>query len=678
MQLETNTRKTKSKILNSTQMPLIIDSEVDIRSIFKDIRNYLAGMATGHTRDEALLTELIKILFCKIFSERNAKFKSYFSSKNENAAQTAKQINELFAVVCKKFPDVFLGVQKISLDSTSTQYIVSKLENVDLLKVSRDPIGDAFEIFINSSLRGAEGQFFTPKNAIDLLVSLCSPKKSDKILDPACGSGSFLVAAAKSIMEKSGVNQEPLSIYGVDKDTFLSFIGRAHLSLMIDSEAQVACNNSLLNFDRYKVEKLNWFQENSFDLILTNPPYGSDIVVGDDQLKSQFDLAFKWSLNKETQEWGRTSSIQKNPAPQVIFLERCLKLLKPGGRCGVVLPESMFCNPSYSFVTNYLLKNTKIIAVVNFPENLFKTSGKTGTHTKTMGLVFEKLRKNEEVDGEHSVFFADARWCGHDSRGLPIPYDDFPVILENFNKRQPRGKQKFDHLGFYVKQSNIKNGVLIAKYYDPEIEESLADLSKTHELVRFGDFVSKGFVKISTGDEVGKLAYGTGNIPFVRTSDISNWEIKTDAKQGISEEHYSRLSKKQDVKPYDLLMVRDGTYLIGTTAIVTDHDLPLLYQSHIYKIRVLDEKKLNPFLLLAILSCSVVQKQIQAYRFTQDIIDTLGNRINDLILPIPKDEKLKSKVINDVKTAIHARAKAREASRLARLEVIGEEDSRSI
>jgi len=82
--------------------------------------------------------------------------------------------------------------------------------------------------------------------------------------------------------------------------------------------------------------------------------------------------------------------------------------------------------------------------------------------------------------------------------------------------------------------------------------------------------------------------------------------------------------------------------------------------------------KKNPFLLLAILSSSIVQRQIQAYRFTQDIIDTLGNRINELFLPVPKDRKLQAKVIKDVKNAIHARAEAREASRLARMEVIGE------
>lgn len=86
-------------------------------------------------------------------------------------------------------------------------------------------------------------------------------------------------------------------------------------------------------------------------------------------------------------------------------------------------------------------------------------------------------------------------------------------------------------------------------HYDPEIDSALKDLSKSHSLIRLGDLVNQGVITIATGDEVGKLAYGTGNIPFVRTSDISNWEIKTDAKQGISEEHYNKVSKRQDVKP---------------------------------------------------------------------------------------------------------------------------------
>lgn len=106
---------------------------------------------------------------------------------------------------------------------------------------------------------------------------------------------------------------------------------------------------------------------------------------------------------------------------------------------------------------------------------------------------------------------------------------------------------------------------------------------------------------ISTGDEVGKLAYGTGQIPFIRTSDIANWEIKLDPKQGLSDDIYTKLAPKQDVQPYDILMVRDGTYLVGTCAMISPSETKIVYQSHLYKIRSNDHDRINPYLLLALL-----------------------------------------------------------------------------
>ncbi len=115
----------------------------------------------------------------------------------------------------------------------------------------------------------------------------------------------------------------------------------------------------------------------------------------------------------------------------------------------------------------------------------------------------------------------------------------------------------------------------------------------------------KKVLSISTGDEIGKLAYGTGTIPFIRTSDISNWELKADPKHGVSREIYESLRDKQDVQAGDILMVKDGTYLIGTCAIVSEADREMLCQSHLYKIRVnKNSYGLNPYLLSSIVKFS--------------------------------------------------------------------------
>lgn len=187
-------------------------------------------------------------------------------------------------------------------------------------------------------------------------------------------------------------------------------------------------------------------------------------------------------------------------------------------------------------------------------------------------------------------------------------------------------------------------------------------------LLPIGKLIEENVLSISTGDEVGKLAYGTGSVPFIRTSDISNWELKADPKHGVSRDLYMTLRFKQDVQPEDLLMVKDGTYLIGTCAIITEADREIVYQSHLYKIRVnVNLYGLNPFLLLALLSSSIVQKQIRSKQFTQDIIDSLGERIKELILPVPKHKELCDQITGLVKDAISRRIAARELVQKARV-----------
>ena len=191
----------------------------------------------------------------------------------------------------------------------------------------------------------------------------------------------------------------------------------------------------------------------------------------------------------------------------------------------------------------------------------------------------------------------------------------------------------------WKKRVEIRDRVFIPKYYDPSIPYALNAIAGSHRLLRIGDLITSKTLEVSTGDEIGKMAYGTGDIPFVRTSDISNWEIKSIPKQGISEEIFNDYSTKQNVTSGDILLVRDGTYLIGTNCIITEFDTRLVYQSHILKFRVLKSDEVDPYTLFLALNTPLVQKQFRSVQFTADTIDTIGNRYLDVILPVPNDAK---------------------------------------
>lgn len=216
-------------------------------------------------------------------------------------------------------------------------------------------------------------------------------------------------------------------------------------------------------------------------------------------------------------------------------------------------------------------------------------------------------------------------------------------------------------LAYKINIRDIKNQIFIPKYYDPVLKQQILSLGETHDLLSLGDLIDKEIIIAQTGHEIGKMAYGTGNIPFVRTSDISNWEIKAVPKQGVSEEIHQLYAEKEDVQAGDILLVRDGTYLIGTNCIITEMDIPMVFQSHILKFRVVDKEYIDPLILFLCMNCSLVQRQIKNMQFTADIIDTLGNRYREIILPIPKDENVKNELSRKMQAALDIRVKYKAA-----------------
>lgn len=646
---------------NSALLPSLFPN-TDQKKAFTKIRNFLAGRFIGATRDRALLDEVLKCVFCK----------NYIQSHNnglqtsDDALELSKQYREIFTQLKHRLSFIFNHDDEIQLDPVSIQFIDQELKAIDLLDTQRDVFGDIFEIFVGSGIREEEGQFFTPQNGIELLISIIDPKPGEKIIDPAAGAGGFLSSAYNHLLKQDATPQKINScLFGIEKDCYLARLASIRLALRTIKESNVICGDSLAWKDQ--LNKPIVFK-GSFDIVLTNPPFGKNIVSVSKDIQTTYDLGFDWKHDSATNSYQKNGKLLNNVPPQVLFVEKCISLLKEGGRLGIVVPESLITSKSYSHVVQFLRTKGKIISVIGMPEDFFKTSGKGGTHTKACLLVFIKDSTKNKND---KLFMAEAKWCGHDSRGRQIEKDDLPQIIENYFRFKTRKKIEPSHLGYVIDPENIEENILSPRYYNPDVNNSLYAIKSTHDIIKFNDLVEKGIIEIKTGNEVGKMAYGSGNIPFVRTSDISNWEIKLDPKHGVSNEVFDQYSTKQNVQENDILMVKDGTYLIGTCAIVSKYDTKIVYQSHLYKIRVLKSDMLSPYLLLAVLSSDPVQRQIKSKRFTQDIIDSLGSRIYDLLLPIPKNKPLKKRIENNVKRVIDDRVEARELARLACFEVVG-------
>lgn len=528
--------------------------------------------------------------------------------------------------------------------------------------MERDIIGDAYEIFIGDTIKGQSGQFFTPQNAAEALVEMIQPSGDSRVLDLTCGAGGFLVATA-NYWNKNAINNKG-SLYGVDKDKYLTRLAKIHLACMNHDSNNVQCADSLL-----WNEAILGKRDEQYDVILTNPPFGVNIQVGVPETLEKFRLAYKYKKGK-SEKLEPTNTINESVLPQVVFVEQCVSLVKKNGYIGIVVPESMISNKKYSYVVDYIFETCEVKAVIGMPDELFKTSGKGGTHTKTCLLVLKK--KAAIDDSDYNIFMAEAKWCGHDSRGREIPKDDIPTIISNYATYANTGYIEASNLGFTLQKSKIQNSVLAPRAYVHFAAGNKHNLDNTHILITIGQLMKEGILTVSTGNEVGKLAYGTGTIPFVRTSDISNWEIKSDPKHLVSEEIYQELAEKQDVQAGDILMVKDGSYLIGTCAMITEYDTKIVYQSHLYKIRVMEDNPygLNNYYLIATLSSDYIRQQILANTYSQDIINSLGDRLKDLTIPIAKDVAKIEKISSMVQKSITESIEARELSKRARTEVL--------
>ena len=340
----------------------------NLKSVFGSIRNYLAANNTGITLDNEFVVQIINIIFCKIYDERFTRANDIVNFRagiEEPSKDISARIKKIFDAVKSKYPDVFNKTDNISLTDSSISYIVGELQQYCLIESERDVIADAFEVFISPSLRGGQGQFFTPRNVVKLLVSLANPTRNDKLIDPACGSGGFLIESLRHVWaqvkqegEELGwpereifADQQEVAIKnfrGIDKESFLSKTTKAYMAILGDGRGGIFCENSLEAPSNWGADTQNSIQLGAFDVILTNPPYGSKLKIDDRTILSHYDLGFQWKAKNGV--YSKTTKQLDFQTPQVLFIERCLELLKPGGRLGIVAPESMFCNPSLSIL----------------------------------------------------------------------------------------------------------------------------------------------------------------------------------------------------------------------------------------------------------------------------------------------------------------------------------------
>jgi type I restriction enzyme M protein len=423
---------------------------------FRRCHNYIAANE-GKQKSEAFW-ELLKLIFCKIEDERSNALNFYVTAAERESATGAAaakaRIDNIFQnKVLAKYPTIFIGVdQEIDLKPSVVAYVVSQLQNISLLTSPVDVKGIAYEEIVGANLRGDRGEFFTPRNACRMAVSMLNPQPGDRLIDPAAGTGGFLIIAMNHVLdyiklehqqrwrqpgnptdeerdEYARARHEYLSqrIYGIDLNPALVRAAKMNMVMNNDGSGGLWQGNSLANPHTWSEGLARSVQLGSYRAVVTNPPFGTNIRIDDQEILSQYELAQVWDFDQPSNEWvarldrnGRPVYQGKQP-PEILFIERCVQLLEEGGRMAIVLPNGILNNPALGYVRQWVRRNTQILAVVDMARELFQPKN----DTQTSMVLLRKLRAAER-DGiregrlDYPVFMAIAETVGKDRRGNTI------------------------------------------------------------------------------------------------------------------------------------------------------------------------------------------------------------------------------------------------------------------
>ncbi|TGK08872.1 N-6 DNA methylase [Leptospira fletcheri] len=432
-----------------------------LKDVFKRCHNYIAANQGGSK--ESAFHEFLKIIFCKVFDERNSKSPQFYidpdEQRNSKGHKSVNQrIQELFQNVCEEYGYIFGKDEEINLKINVIAYIVSELQKYSLLDTDYDYKGQAYEEIVGSNSRGDRGEFFTPRNlcklAVDMVKEILGEDslKKIKVLDPSCGTGGFLKTFVHILneiifeeeMSKRGgdaekakaLSREKLkaicdkNIFGMDFNPVLVRAAQMNLVMHGDGSSNVFHENTLKSFGEYSDATRQYIKDATFDLIISNPPFGEDLSVDDSHTLDQYQISTFESSNKRTVM-----------APQELFIERSYKFLKPGGLYAIVTPDNIVSNPSYRFLRHWILLKFRIIASVSLPTEMFQPS--TGTQTTLLILrkrakPFQSLEEVKKQCKDEHVFMSIPSRIGHDQRGniIPLRDEEGNILLKTIIKKR--------------------------------------------------------------------------------------------------------------------------------------------------------------------------------------------------------------------------------------------------
>ena len=652
--------------------------------VVRRIRDRLAAQDTNVNRDEEILPDLSSLLLLKILDEQAHRLHPdtalEFQRQQGERKETAKHIKTMLSREAKRHAEIFghSGL-RLAIDDESIGYSVEQLQSYRLLGNDADAISTAFQVLRGRAYKGEEGQYFTPPSVVKIAVAAIAPDNRDRIIDPACGSGSFLAEALSSVSERLKCVIDEASadytlgmrdwstqkLYAIDKDSVSVRLSKAYLSLLGDGSTHVFKADSLRK-SRWTRHLAETVQNGSFSVVLTNPPFGTRLrFAANDAQQEGYEVCRKWKHDPETDSYRKQDAWESRELG-VVFLERCLHLLEPGGRLAIVLPDTYLFSPSYRWLVNWICRRFTITHSINVPIEAFEPY----CRAKTSILVL----KNAKPSTGHRIIGMLTESYGLDKKGNPlfrldedgnrteVLEDEMAEAAELLRSRSNcESKLRFT----FEQQAARKAGVLTASYYwrTPYLE-ALEDFARNNgcTLVNLGQLIEDDdlLYTMGHGSPHGQFK-GKGTVPYVKVSDIKNWRINENPKYFVPDETAEKLRRNRSLEAFDIVIPTRASKNIGLGAVVMPWQTHVVLTKEIAVLRCTEESRISPWLLLVVLSLRVVNDQFRFLVQMQTNREDLGRRLLELNIPVPENDAVRMRWEQPAKDYFQTQVKARES-----------------
>jgi type I restriction enzyme M protein len=397
----------------------IIDDVRTFKSILKSCHNEIRN--NEGLDPTAAFDEMSKVMFCKLFEEKERPQENRFRAAvfDDSLERLRSNVVEKIFEEAKAhegYAGLFHKDAKIKLKDRTVQKIVKLFENYDLGLTAFDVKGEAFEYFLGDTFTGGLGEYFTPRNIVEFMVEAVDPNIGDKVIDPFCGTGGFMIYTFELVNEKIHLTQfsdeqkqhwraqlSDSSIFGTDWKERTSQACKMNMMVHGDGSAGVFMHDGLTNVP-------GRIEERQFQVCLTNPPFGS------------------WETDPEVLGRFELGAGRKSQDRVILALERCIKLVKPGGQIAIVVIDGILNNSSTRYVRDYLRSNVWIKGIVSLNKETFEGYG---ARAKT-SVLFLQRKDNPDEGAQQPVFMAIARNTGLAPNGALIPGNVLPDVLLDY------------------------------------------------------------------------------------------------------------------------------------------------------------------------------------------------------------------------------------------------------